>query len=78
MTSDRDLQYQAQYQRERRAKARAEGLRPLHAAVPCHLIAELDELKRIRGLTNRDAALTALLNEFFGHGGHERKPAVDT
>ena len=78
MTSDRDLQYQAQYQRDRRAKARAEGLAPLHAAVPCHLVAKLDEMKRTRGLTNRDAALTALLSEFFGYGEDERTPAVST
>ncbi|CAN7609222.1 hypothetical protein LJR164_004470 [Phenylobacterium sp. LjRoot164] len=76
MTSDRDLAYQAQYQRNRRAKLRAAGLSPLHAAVPEHLLVKLDEMKRARGLSNRDAALTALLSEFFGPGGHERKPAV--
>jgi len=74
MTSDRNLEYQAQYQRGRRARARAAGLAPLHAAIPCHLVARLDELKQARGLTSRDAALTALLSEFFGHGETKGNP----
>jgi hypothetical protein len=76
MTSDRNLAYQAQYQRARRAKLRAAGLSPLHVAVPEHLLVKLDEMKRMRGLSNRDDALTALLSEFFGPTGDERKTAV--
>lgn len=78
MTGERDLEYQAQYQRDRRAKVRAAGFSYLHAAVPEHLVAKLDELKAVRGLRNRDAALTALMSEFFGHGADERTPAVRT
>lgn len=72
MTSARDLEYQAQYQRRRRALARAAGASQLNVTVPQDLVDRLDRLKRMRGLSNRNDALAAVLREFFDRGDEER------
>jgi hypothetical protein len=72
MTSARDLAYQAEYQRRRRASARAAGGSQLNLIVPCDLVARLDHLKQARGLSNRNDALATVLREYFGHGEEER------
>lgn len=74
MSSVRDLEYQAQYQRQLRAQRRAAGRKQLNASVKGDLIACLDDLKCARGLPNRDSALEQVLEEYFaGHGDDERK-----
>lgn len=65
MTSARDLAYQAEYQRRRRASARAAGDRQLNCTVPQELVARLDHLKLDRGLANRNDALAVVLSEYF-------------
>jgi hypothetical protein len=65
MTSARDLAYQAQYQRRRRAQARAAGASQLNVLVPGDLVARLDHLKLARGLANRSDALALVLSEYF-------------
>ncbi|MBI1684210.1 ribbon-helix-helix protein, CopG family [Caulobacter hibisci] len=76
MTTARDLEYQAQYQRRLRAEARARGKGQLNALVPADLIDLLDRMKQARGLTNRNDALALLLREYFERGEPERNPAV--
>jgi hypothetical protein len=68
MPSARNLEYQAQYQRDLRAQRRAAGRKQLNAAVKGDLVERLDTLKRTRGLTNRDDALEQVLEEYFEHG----------
>lgn len=65
MTSARDLAYQADYQKRRRAQARAAGDRQLNLTVPCDLVARLDDLKSARRLANRNDALAVVLREYF-------------
>lgn len=65
MTSARDLAYQAEYQRLRRAKARDAGGRQLNLTVPCDLVERLDDLKLGRRLANRNDALAVVLREYF-------------
>lgn len=72
MTTARDLEYQAQYQRRRRATARASGKSQLNVIVPGDLVAQLDGMKQARGLTNRNDALALVLREYFGRGEDER------
>lgn len=69
MTTDRNLQYQAQYQRQRRAAAKAAGNGQINAILPGDLINRLDCLKSARGLTNRNDALALVLREYFDRGG---------
>jgi metal-responsive CopG/Arc/MetJ family transcriptional regulator len=76
MTTARDLEYQAQYQRRRRAQARASGKSQLNVIVPGDLVAQLDGMQHARGLTNRNDALALVLREYFGRGDDERNPAV--
>jgi len=76
MTIHRDLEYQAEYQRRRRARARAEGLNQLNAIIPGDLVVRLDQMKVARGLTNRNDALAVLLREYFDRGDDERTQAV--
>lgn len=76
MTTARDLEYQAQYQRRLRAEARARGKGQLNALVPSELIDRLDRMKSARGLTNRNDALALLLAEYFERGEAERNHAV--
>lgn len=76
MTTARDLEYQAQYQKRLRANARASGKRQLTALVKTELVSRLDAIKRARGLTNRNAALELVLEEYFERGEAERKHAV--
>jgi len=71
MTSARDLAYQAEYQRRRRATARASGGAQLNLTVPRELVARLDHLKLDRGLPNRNDALAVVLREYFA--GDETK-----
>jgi len=78
MSGPRDLEYQAQYQRRRRAQARAGGASQLNVTVPRDLVARLDRLKLARGLSNRNDALAVVLREFFERGDDERNPAVST
>jgi len=76
MSTDRDLHYQAQYQRRRRAAARAAGNSQINVIVPGDLVSRLDRLKRARGLTNRNDALALVLREYFDRGDDERTEAV--
>lgn len=76
MMTTRELEYQAQYQRRRRAQARAAGNSQLNVIVPGELVARLDHVKQARGLTNRNDALALVLREYFGRGEDERNPAV--
>jgi hypothetical protein len=76
MTTARDLEYQAQYQKRLRADARASGKSQLNVTVPVDLVDRLDGLKQARGLTNRNDALALLLREYFERGENERNPAV--
>ncbi|GGL36094.1 ribbon-helix-helix domain-containing protein [Caulobacter rhizosphaerae] len=76
MTTARDLEYNAQYQKRLRANARASGKSQLNALVPSDLVARLDRLKKARGLTNRNDALAVLLREYFDGGEPERNHAV--
>lgn len=76
MTTSRDLEYQAQYQRRLRAEARARGKGQLNAIVSAELIGLLDGLKSAKGLTNRNDVLELVLAEYFGRGDKERNPAV--
>ncbi|HEX7947959.1 MAG TPA: transcriptional regulator [Phenylobacterium sp.] len=76
MPTVRDLEYQAQYQRRRRALARASGKSQLNVVVPCDLVVRLDSMKQARGLTNRNDALAVVLREYFERGDDERNPAV--
>ena len=76
MTTDRDLQYQAQYQRRRRAAEKAAGKGQLNVTLPGDLISRLDILKGARGLTNRNDALALVLREYFDRGDDERKQVV--
>lgn len=76
MTTARDLEYHAQYQRRLRAEARARGKGQLNALVPVELIDRLDGIKSARGLTNRNDALALVLREYFERGEIERNTAV--
>jgi len=76
MTTARELEYQAQYQKRLRANARASGKRQLNAILPTDLVARLDRLKTARGLSNRNEALAVLLREYFDDGEPERNHAV--
>lgn len=76
MTTARDLEYHAQYQRRLRAEARARGKGQLNALVPVELINRLDAIKQTRGLTNRNDALALVLREYFERGETERTHAV--
>jgi hypothetical protein len=76
MTTARDLEYHAQYQRRLRAEARARGKGQLNALVPVELIDRLDSIKSARGLTNRNDALALVLREYFERGEIERNTAV--
>ena len=76
MTTARDLEYHAQYQRRLRAEARARGKGQLNALVPVELIDRLDSIKSARGLTNRKDALALVLSEYFERGEIERINAV--
>jgi hypothetical protein len=76
MKTARNLEYQAQYQRRRRAQARATGKSQLNVIVPGDLVAQLDGIQQARGLTNRNDALALVLREYFGRGDDERNPAV--
>lgn len=69
MPSARDLEYQARYQRDLRARKRAAGRKQLNATVKGDLVAHLDDFKAARGLSNRDAALEAVLEEYFVEHG---------
>lgn len=77
MTTDRDLQYQAQYQRRRRAAEKAAGKSQLNVSLPGDLICRLDTLKGARGLNNRNDALALVLREYFDRGDDERNLAVN-
>lgn len=74
--TERNLQYQAQYQRRRRAAAKAAGNNQINVIVPDDLICLLDGLKGARGLKNRNDALALVLREYFGRSDDERKRAV--
>lgn len=76
MTTARDLEYHAQYQRRLRAEARARGKAQLNGIVSAELIGLLDGFKSARGLTNRNDALELVLAEYFGRGETERNHAV--
>lgn len=76
MTTDRDLQYQAQYQRRRRAAERAAGKSHLNVSLPGDLIGQLDMLKSARGLSNRNETLALVLREYFDRGDDERNQVV--
>lgn len=73
MPSARDLEYQARYQRDLRARKRASGRKQLNATVKGDLVAQLDGLKAQRGLSNRDAALEAVLEEYFVEHGDQKE-----
>lgn len=74
MTSARDLAYQAEYQKRRRAIARAAGDHQLNLTVPHELVARLDHLKLDRGLANRNDALAVVLREYFASGPSKGNP----
>lgn len=76
MTTARDLEYHAQYQKRLRAEARARGKGQLNALVDRDLIDRLDAMKDGRGFTNRTAALEQALREYFERGQSERNHAV--
>ncbi|KQW67058.1 transcriptional regulator [Phenylobacterium sp. Root77] len=76
MTTDRHLQYQAQYQRRLRAAAKAAGSSQINVTLPGELITRLDGLKGARGLSNRNDALALVLREYFDRGEDERNQAV--
>ncbi|EJL35442.1 putative transcriptional regulator with CopG/Arc/MetJ DNA-binding domain and metal-binding domain [Caulobacter sp. AP07] len=76
MTTARDLEYHAQYQKRLRAAARARGKGQLNALVDRDLIDRLDAMKDGRGFTNRTAALEQALREYFERGQSERNQAV--
>jgi hypothetical protein len=76
MSNTRSPDYFAQYQRRQRANARAAGFAQINTIVPGDLVARLDAMKQARGLPNRNAALAAVLREFFGRDADERNPAV--
>ena len=78
MTTERDLQYQAQYQRRRRAAEKAAGKSQLNVSLPGDLICRLDRLKGSRGLRNRNETLTLVLREYFDRGDDERNQVVST
>jgi hypothetical protein len=65
MTRARDLAYQAEYQKRRRAQARAAGDRQLNLTVPRDLVMRLDDLKSVRRLSSRNDALAVVLSEYF-------------
>ena len=76
MTTARDLEYHAQYQKRLRAEARARGKGQLNALVAQDLIDRLDAMKNARGFTNRTSALEQALTEYFERGQSERNRAV--
>lgn len=76
MTTARDLEYHAQYQKRLRAEARARGKGQLNALVARDLIDRLDAMKDARGFTNRTTALEQALREYFERGQSERNHAV--
>jgi hypothetical protein len=76
MTTVRDLEYQAQYQKRLRAEARARGKRQLNALVAQRLVESLDAMKAECGFTNRNEALEHVLRTYFDRGNAERNPAV--
>lgn len=76
MTTARDLEYHAQYQRRLRAEARARGKGQLNALVDQDLIDRLDAMKDGCVITNRTTALERALREYFDGGKSERNPAV--
>jgi hypothetical protein len=76
MTTARDLEYHAQYQKRLRAEARARGKGQLNALVDRDLIDRLDAMKDGRGFNNRTAALEQALREYFERGQSERNRAV--
>lgn len=76
MTTARDLEYHAQYQKRLRAEARARGKGQLNALVDKDLIDRLDAMKDGRGITNRTTALERVLREYFERGQSERNHAV--
>ena len=76
MKTDRDLEYQAQYQKRLRAEARAQGKAQLNGMVAKRLVEMLDAMKAERGFTNRNDALEHVLEAFFEGGKSERNRAV--
>jgi len=72
MPSARDLEYQARYQRDLRARKRAAGRKQLNASVKLDLVARLDGLKAARGLSTREAALEQVLEEYFVERGDQK------
>lgn len=76
MTTARDLEYHAQYQKRLRAEARARGKAQLNALVAKRLIESLDAVKAERGFTNRNDALEHVLQAYFDRGNSERNHAV--